>query len=67
MNDATKIDLLRVLLDADADYAELLEDLHRYAKAELGSEGGLPTYDEELKHMIQLVKICLCRLVLKKA
>ena len=67
MNSADKIDLLRVLLDADDDYNTLLNGLHRLAIA-MDAEGGLPLYDDKnCALFVMAIKEWLCKLVLEKA
>ena len=64
---ADKIDLLRLLLDANEDYNHLLDELHKLAKSDLGSEGGLPLYDKSRALLVMVVKEWLCKLILEKA
>lgn len=72
MSATDKIDLLRVLLDANEDYNTLLNELHRLAivlHAEGGLPlGGLPLYDDKnCALFVMAIKEWLCKLVLEKA
>lgn len=67
MNSAEKIDLLRLLLDANEDYNALLDELSKLAKA-LDGDRGLPLYDDKSRALlVMVVKEWLCKLILEKA